>query len=101
MMFTSIHLFKPENLYIRGMHLDVTLTPSDTPDEVYKHWSIFTNATIIDYVLNSDGRVAGFKVRNTLDVFTLPGIDADIASGKIMHVQFSFDALGKTIINPT
>lgn len=94
--FTSSHYFKPENLYIRGIHLAVTLSPTNAPNVVYKHWNIFTNANFKDYVLNTDGRITGFEVREVKDVFTLPGIDSDIASGYIMHVQLSFDAFGKT-----
>ena len=98
MTFTSSHYFKPEGLYIRGIHLDVFLTLPDAPDELYKHWSVFTNASFKDYILNSDGRITGFKIRSNRDIFTLPGIDSDIASGKVMLTQLSFDAFGRTIL---
>lgn len=94
MTFTSAHYFKPEHLYIRGVHLDVFLVEADTPDAVYKHWSLLTTLTFKDYVLNSDGKITGFVVRATRDVFTLTGIDSEIASGKIMKVALSFDAYG-------
>ena len=92
MMFTSSQFFKPENLYIRGIHLDIILTTPDLPGKVYKQWSIFTNESIKDYILTSDGRITGIKTRGTLNVFTLPGIDSDIASEKTMHTFLTFDA---------
>lgn len=99
MTFTSTNYHKPEDLYIRGIHLNVFLISPDTPNEIYKHWSLFTNATFKDYVLNSDGGITGFVCRGSNDVFTLTGIDNDIASGKVMKVQLAFDAFRRTILS--
>ena len=90
----SMPKIKNENYYINSIFLYVYLHNPDSTD-IYKQWCVHTNTAISNVNLDADGNILSFNMMPSTEIFTLSGIDADIASGKVMSVELAFNVLWK------
>lgn len=90
----SMPKIKFENFYINSIFLYIYLHDPDD-NGIYKQWCIHVNTAISNVNLDVDGNIVSFNMLPAREIFTISGIDADIASGKVMTAQLAFNVLWK------